>query len=84
MLIVFISLFLDRDKPEAQAWVVLLGGHRAGAFWFPAGLAKLEFQFTGDTNYSRVLNPETPHWLIRLLFIGTEEPRFPSTQLVNS
>jgi hypothetical protein len=61
MLIVFISLILYRDKPEAQAWIVLIGGHRVGAIRFPTGLAKLEIQFMGDTNYSRVLHPETPH-----------------------
>jgi hypothetical protein len=60
MLIVVISLILYRDKPETQAEVVLIGGHRAGAIRFPAGLAKLEIQFTGDANYSRVPYPETP------------------------
>jgi hypothetical protein len=60
MLIVLISLILYRDKPEAQAGIVLIGGHRAGAIRFPAGLAKLEIQFTGDTNYSRVPYPEAP------------------------
>jgi hypothetical protein len=58
MLIVFISLSFYRDKPEAQAGVVLFGGHRAGAIRFPTGLAKLEIQFMGDANYSRVLHPE--------------------------
>src|SRR6266852_2475680 len=40
MLIVFISLILYRDKPEAQAKVILLGGHRArrgGLFDFRPG-----------------------------------------------
>jgi hypothetical protein len=60
MLIVFISLSLDRDKPEAQAWVVLIGGRRAGNIQFPTGLAKLEIKITGDTNYSRVPYPEAP------------------------
>jgi hypothetical protein len=60
MLIVFISLILYRDKPEAQAWMVLIGGHRAGAIQFPTGLAKLEIQITGDTNYSRVPYPKAP------------------------
>jgi hypothetical protein len=61
MLIVLISLILNRDKPEAQAGVVQLGGHRAGAIRFPTGLAKLEIQITGDTNYSRVPQPDVPH-----------------------
>jgi hypothetical protein len=61
MLIVFISLSFNSDKPEAQAGIVLIGGHRAGAIRFPTGLAKLEIQFMGDTNYSRVLRLEAPH-----------------------
>jgi hypothetical protein len=61
MLIVFISLILYRDKPEAQAGVVLIGGHRAGAIRLPTGLAKLDIQITGDTNYSCDPYPETPH-----------------------
>src|SRR4029077_18468442 len=28
LLIVFISLLLYRDKPEVQAWIVLIGGYR--------------------------------------------------------
>jgi hypothetical protein len=60
MLIVFISLILYRDKPEAQAGIVLIGGHRAGAIRFPTGLAKLEIHFTGDTSYSRVPFPDAP------------------------
>src|ERR1700730_12483411 len=74
MLIVFISLLLDRDKPAAQAGVALIGRLRTGAIRFPTGLAKLEIQFMGNTNYSCVLYPEAPHKLIPLLFIGTEEP----------
>jgi hypothetical protein len=58
MLIVFISLSFFRDKPETQAGIVLIGGPRAGAIQFPTGLAKLEIQFMGDTNYCRVLHPE--------------------------
>jgi hypothetical protein len=60
MLIVFISLILYRDKPEAQAGIVMIGGHRRGAVRFPTGLAKLEIQFMGDANDSRVPDPETP------------------------
>jgi hypothetical protein len=60
MLIVFISLSFYRDKPEAQAGVVLIGGHRAGVIRYPTGLAKLEIQIMGDTNYSRVLHPKAP------------------------
>jgi hypothetical protein len=61
MLIVFISLILYRDKPEAQAGIVVIGGHREGAIRFPTGLAKLEIQITGDTNYSRAPYPDAPH-----------------------
>src|ERR1700730_18223801 len=44
MLIVFISLINERDQPDAQAVVVVIGGHREGTIRFPAGLAaKLEF-----------------------------------------
>jgi hypothetical protein len=60
MLIVFISLILYRDKPDFQAGIVLIGGHREGAIRFPTGLAKLEIQITGDTTYNRVPYPEAP------------------------
>src|ERR1017187_4420589 len=52
-----IFLSFNRDKPEGQAGVVLIGGHRAGAIRFPTGLAKLDIQIMGDTNYSRVPYP---------------------------
>jgi|HubBroStandDraft_6_1064221.scaffolds.fasta_scaffold168450_2 hypothetical protein len=79
MLIVFISLILYRDKPEAQARVVWIGGHRAGAIQFPTGLAKLGIEIMGDTNYSCVPHPDAPHGMdIQIRFIGAGEPRFPS------
>jgi hypothetical protein len=60
LLIVFISLSFYRDKPEDQAGIALIGGHRAGAIRFPTGLAKLEIQIMGDTNYCRSPHPVTP------------------------